>query len=255
MAQWLLVVATVLVVLGGVWGATAFRPGGRNIGTLSCMVLAFICQMGVLGIRGELRGKCPLGDYGEILAFLAWALVLFYLVVGPAYRLSLLGLFTAPVVAIFQVVAVLPGVMDRDPVAVVEVDPWGEAHAAFSVLSYGAFALAAIAALMFLVLNKKLKDQQLGSSLFRKLPPARSLLDSIVRLTSIGAGILTIGIISAFLMERDNTFDSHLVAAIATWLAYLAVVFMYFWRGITPRRLSSSVIIVFILSLLVFAFV
>ncbi|MDG2486340.1 MAG: cytochrome c biogenesis protein CcsA [Roseibacillus sp.] len=255
MAQWLLFVATILVLLGGVWGMTAFRPGGRNIGTLSCMILAFICQMGVLGIRGELRGKCPLGDYGEILAFLAWALVLFYLVVGPVYRVSLLGFFTAPVVAVFQLVALVPGVMDSDPVAVTKVDPWGEAHAAFSVLSYGAFALAAIAGLMFLVLNKKLKAQQLGSALFRRLPPVRSLLDSVVRLTSIGAGILTIGIISAFLMDRDNALGSHLVAAIATWLAYLGVVFMYFWRGITPRRLSSSVIIVFILSLLVFAFV
>ena len=255
MAQWLLVVATVLVVLGGVWGASAFRPGGQSIGSLSCMILAFGCQVGVLGIRGEMRGKCPLADYGEILAFLAWALVLFYLVVGPAYRLSLLGLFTAPVVAIFQLVALLPGVMESNPVAVNEVDPWGEAHAAFSVLSYGAFALAAIAAIMFLVLNKKLKEQQLSSSLFRKLPPARSLLDSIIRLTSIGAGILTIGIISAFLMERDSAVGSHLVAAIATWLAYLVVVLMYFWRGITPRRLSSSVIVVFILSLLVFAFV
>ena len=56
-------------------------------------------------------------------------------------------------------------------------------------------------------------------------------------------------------MERDSAVGSHLVAAIATWLAYLVVVLMYFWRGITPRRLSSSMIVVFILSLLVFAFV
>ncbi|MEE3178496.1 MAG: cytochrome c biogenesis protein CcsA [Verrucomicrobiota bacterium] len=255
MAQWLLVVATALVVLGGALGVQAVRAGTRKRGTIVCMLLAFLCQLGVLGARGELRGKCPLGDYGEILAFLAWSLVLFYLVVGPAYRISLLGLFTAPVVAIFQLVALVPGVMDRHPVEVEEVDPWGEAHAAFSVLSYGAFALAAVAALMFLVLNKKLKKHQLGSSLFRNLPPVRSLLDSVVRLTTMGAGILTVGIVAAFMMERENSYGTHLVAAVVTWLAYLVVIGLHFWRGITPRRLSGSVIVLFVLSLLVFAFV
>jgi len=255
MAQWLLVAATVFVILGGALGLRAVQSGARHMGTIVCMVLAFACQLGVLASRGELRGKCPLGDYGEILAFLAWSLVLFYLVVGPTYRISLLGLFTAPVVAVFQLVALVPGMMDRNPAKVEKVDPWGESHAAFSVLSYGAFALAAIAALMFLVLNKKLKEHQLGSSLFRNLPPVRSLLDSVARLTTLGAGILTVGIISAFMMERDNSSGSHLVAAVATWVAYLAVVVMYYWRGITPRRLSSSVILVFVLSLLVFAFV
>ena len=73
--------------------------------------------------------------------------------VGPTYRISLLGLFTAPVVAVFQLVALVPGMMDRNPAKVEKVDPWGESHAAFSVLSYGAFALAAIAALMLAALG------------------------------------------------------------------------------------------------------
>ena len=255
MAQWLLVAATALVVLGGALGVQAVRTGRRNRGTMVCMLLAFFCQLGLLGVRGELRGKCPLGDSGEILAFLAWSLVLFYLVVGPAYRISLLGLFTAPVVAIFQMVALLPGLLKHNLEKADQVDPWAEMHAAFSVLSYGAFALGAVAALMFLVLNKKLKEHQLSSSLFRNLPPVRSLLDSVVRLTTMGAGILTVGIMAAFMMDRDNSYGLHLVGAVVTWLAYLVVMGMHFWRGITPRRLSSSVIIIFVLSLLVFAFV
>lgn len=255
MAQWLLVAATVLVVLGGALGLQAVRAGSRSRWTVMCMLLAFVCQLGVLGVRGELRGKCPLGDYGEILAFLAWSLVLFYLVVGPAYRLSLLGLFTAPVVAIFQVVALAPGMLESEPKKVPEVDAWGEAHAAFSVLSYGAFALGAVAALMFLVLNKKLKDHQLGSSLFKNLPPARSLLNCVIRLTLLGAGILTVGIVAAFMMESRDSYFSHLVAAVGTWLSYLILLGWHFWRGITPRRLSTSVIVLFVLSLLVFAFV
>ena len=253
MAQWFPAAATVLVVIGGALGLHAVRAGTRHPWTLLCMVLAFACQLGMLGIRGELRGKCPLGDYGEILAFLAWSLVLFYLVVGPTYRISLLGLFTAPVVVVFQAIALVPGMMESEPVKVEKVDPWGEAHAAFSVLSYGAFALGAVAALMFLVLNKKLKNQQLSSSLFRNLPPVRSLLHSVVRLTMLGAGILTVGIATAFLMEQEKLSVTHLVAAVVTWLAYLTLISVHLYRGITPRRLASSVIVLFVLSLLVFA--
>ncbi len=253
MAQWLLIAATVLAVLGGTLGLLAVRHGYRSRWTVICMLATFVCQLGVLGVRGELRGKCPLGDYGEILAFLAWSLVLFYLVVGPAYRISLLGLFTAPVVTIFQVVAI--GLLEANPERVYEVNAWGEAHAAFSVLSYGAFALAAVAALMFLVLNKKLKDHELGSSLFKNLPPVRSLLDSVVRLTALGAGILTVGIVAAFMMRRGEDALPHLVAAMATWAAYLGLLVMHFWRGITPRRMSIGVMSLFVLSLLVFAFV
>ena len=253
MAQWLLIAATVFAVLGGTLGLLAVRDGHRSPWTLVCMLATFVCQLGVLGLRGEMRGKCPLGDYGEILAFLAWSLVLFYLVVGPTYRISLLGLFTAPVVAIFQVVAI--GLLESDVVKVHEVDAWGEAHAAFSVLSYGAFALAAVAALMFLVLNRKLKHHEFGSQLFNNLPPARSLLSSVVRLTMLGAGILTVGIVAAFMMQRTDEAVAHLVAAVATWVAYFSLIAMYFWRGVTPRRLSIGVMSLFVLSLIVFAFV
>ena len=54
------------------------------------------------GVRGQVRGSCPLHDPGEILAYLAWAVTIFYLVVGSAYRLSLLGVFSAPLVVVLQ---------------------------------------------------------------------------------------------------------------------------------------------------------
>lgn len=253
MAQWLLIAATVFAVLGGTLGLLAVREGRRSRWTLVCMAAAFVCQLGVLGIRGELRGKCPLGDYGEILAFLAWSLVFFYLVVGPAYRLSLLGLFTAPVVAIFQVVAI--GLLESDPPHADQIDGWAEAHAAFSVLSYGALALAAVAAIMFLVLNRLLKAHELGSKLFKNLPPVRSLMDSVVRLAVLGTAILTVGIFSGFMMTWDDSGLIHLIAAVVTWMAYVGLLILYFWRGVTPRRMSVGVIALFACSLLVFAFV
>lgn len=254
MEKWLLAGATVLVILGGGLGILALQRRKRSAWTLVCMIGAFALQMAFLGVRGEARGACPLGDYGEILAFLAWSLVLFYLLVGPTYRVSLLGLFTAPVVAVFQLVALVPGMMADEPQPVEGTTAWGEAHSAFSVLSYGAFALAAVAALMFLVLNRQLKDHHLNTGLFQILPPVRTLSISVVRLTALGAVILTVGMISGFLMEREGG-EAHLVAAVVIWAAYLGLLLLYLWRGMTPQRLSRGVIAIFAASLVVFAFV
>jgi len=254
MDKWLLAGSTVLVVLGGGLGLLALQRRQRSVWTLVSMLGAFVLQLAFLGVRGEARGACPLGDYGEILAFLAWSLVLFYLLVGPAYRLSLLGLFTAPVVVVFQLVALVPGMMMENPERVAEVNAWGEAHSAFSVLSYGAFALAAVAGLMFLVLNHQLKEHHLNTGLFAVLPPVRALSVSVVRLTILGVVILTVGMVSGFLMKREGG-KAHLSAAIMIWASYLALLGVHFWRGLTPLRMSLGVISLFVLSLIVFALV
>jgi hypothetical protein len=89
MDRWFLIVSTVLALIGGGWGMWSVSRGTRSRWTVVWMVAVFICQLGFLSIRGDLRGACPLRDTGEILVFLAWSLTLFYLLVGPAYRISL----------------------------------------------------------------------------------------------------------------------------------------------------------------------
>jgi ABC-type uncharacterized transport system permease subunit len=124
-----------------------------------------------------------------------------------------------------------------------------------SVLAYGALALAAVAGVMFLVLDKQLKEHHLKSGLFRNLPPVRELLVSLVRLLWLGGVLLTIGVVAGFLMPRSESALGHLIAAVAVWLAYAVLLAVKQVRGLTGRRLSLSAVGVFVLSLLVFAFV
>lgn len=255
MDRWFLIAATLLAAVGGILGMMSVHRGHRNHWTVAWMGAAFICQMGFLSVRGELRAACPLTDHGEILAFLAWSLTMFYLLVGPAYRLSLLGVFTAPVVVIFQTVALLPGTLTANPAKVVGGNPWHETHSAMSVLAYGALALAAVAGVMFLVLDRQLKEQDLKSGLFRNLPPVRELLVSLGRLLWLGAGLLTIGIVAGFLMPHTSSAWGHLIAAVAVWAGYIALLTVKQVRGLTGRRLSLSAVVLFLLSLAVFAFV
>ncbi|MEO7099440.1 MAG: cytochrome c biogenesis protein CcsA [Luteolibacter sp.] len=255
MDRWFLIAATLLAAIGAVWGMISVHRGHRSRLTLVWMVAAFVCQLGFLSVRGQMRAACPLVGTGEILAFLAWSLTLFYLLVGPAYRISLLGVFTAPVVVVFQTLALMPGTLAENPQRVIGGNGWHETHSAMSVLAYGALALAAVAGVMFLVLDKQLKEHHLKSGLFRNLPPVRELLISLVRLLWLGAVLLTIGIIAGFLMPRTTGAWGHLIAAVTVWVSYVLLIGIKTVRGLTGRRLSLSAVALFILSLVVFAFV
>ena len=133
-------------------------------------------------------------------------------------------MFTAPVVVVFQAIALLPGVLQADPQADHRAATRGtRLHSATSVLAYGALALAAVAGVMFLVLDRQLKEHHLQSGLFRNLPPVRELLVSLERLLWLGGGLLTVGILAGFLMPHDPAALGHLLAALAVWIGLCGV--------------------------------
>ncbi len=94
-------------------------------------------------------GRCPLTNLFEVFIFLAWSVSLIYLLIGPAYRLSLMGAFTAPLVFGLQIMALLAPIDRPHPMAP-SPSPWLELHASVSLIAYGAFALACVAGLMYL---------------------------------------------------------------------------------------------------------
>ena len=249
-----LIVAALLAGMAGYLGMRAVQHGQRSRWTVVWMLLSFVAQCGVLSVRGELRGQCPLGDVGEILVFLAWSMTIFYLLIGSTYRLSLLGVFSAPVVSTMLLIAVIPGVMEVSPEKAVDVEPWHETHAALSVLSYGALGLAAIAGVMFMVLNRKLKHHEMKSGLFLKLPPLNSITASMVRLVGVGTLVLTGGVFCGLLMP-DKTAGgwAHLWAAVAVWVSYTLLLTIWQVRGMSPVRMAINVVVLFFVSLVVFA--
>jgi ABC-type uncharacterized transport system permease subunit len=219
------------------------------------MAAVLISQLGYLMVRGEMRGACPLRSIGEIAVYLAWSVTLFYLLVGPVYRISLLGMFTAPLVVLFQGFALLPGFLEAAPERIAQTSAWGETHAATSVLAYGALALVAVAGVMFLVLDHQLKEHHLKGGLFRNLPPVRELLVSMERLLWLGMILLTLGLIAGILMPHGYGAIAHLIAAVIVWLAYAGLILVKRIRGLTGRRFAVGAVLLFVLSLGVFAFI
>jgi len=122
-------------------------------------------------------------------------------------------------------------------------NPWLEFHASFSLIAYGAFALAGIAGVMYLVQERQLKTHQLHS-VFYHLPPLTDLFAAITRLLWLGFALYTLGIVSGFFTGRPLP-RVQVVAAIAVWALYAAILQGRHLRRLAPKRVAALCIIGF----------
>ena len=216
-----------------------FRPRRFNF---VAILLGFALQSAFLSIRGHALGRCPITNLFEVFVFLAWSLALIYLAIGPAYRLSLMGAFTAPLVLLIQGFALLAPIDIRHPVRVA-VDPWLEFHASMSMIAYGAFALACVAGVMYLVQERQLKSHQLHS-IFYHLPPLPNLFSALIRLLWVGFALYTAGLISGFFTGGPLP-RLKMICAFAVWIFYGTILEGRHLHRLAPKRIAALCILAF----------
>src|SRR5690606_11094440 len=209
----------------------------------------FVCQTVFLNWRGQAIHGCPMTNPFELLTFVSWSVVLFYFVVGPAYRLSLLGVFTSPLAFLFQVAALLTPDARTGPVPRVSHGFWTELHAALSLLAYGAFGLAAAAGLMFLIEDRRLKRHSRMDGVFGHLPPIRNLSRAIHGLILTGTVLLTVGIVGAYQMPVRPP-GLKLAVVWLVWAVYAGMVLYERWRGMSARRAAGAAVAGFLIPVL-----
>jgi len=110
-------------------------------------------------------------------------------------------------------------------------------------VAYGAFALACIAGVMYLVQERQLKTHQLHS-IFYHLPPLFDLFAAITRLLWWGFLLYTVGIVSGFFTGHPLP-RVQVVAAIAVWLLYAAILQGRHLRWLAPKRVAALCILGF----------
>ncbi|QQL44336.1 cytochrome c biogenesis protein CcsA [Sulfuriroseicoccus oceanibius] len=224
----------------------ADRPWDTKRGLL---VVGIGCavQLLLLWYRGEAHGRCPITNSGEVLVFLAWSMVVWYLLFGSSYRLSLLGMCTMPLVVLLQGVALVPGVYQPLPEERVEtVNAVVELHAATAILGYGAFGLAAVASGMFVFQNWHLKRRRTSKAVFA-LPPITRLFDALIRLVTIGVVLLGASLsVSLLAMEQAGG-----VKAAIGWLVLGAFAILLVLRKVfhlSQKNVAWVVLLVFSLA-------
>lgn len=218
---------------GGVALARRQRDGGAGVILLTLLAGGLFFQTAGLYVRGLAVGGCPLGNKFEIVQFVAWSAMALYFLIGPAFRVSLLGLFAAGYAALLALAALLIPPWDGARQAMLlGKNPWIEFHAALAVFSYGVFGLLALTSIMHLLQTFSLKHKRLDG-LFWFLPSVVQLDQINFRLLLAGTALLTVslGVGASWWVRQPASVDwPKLVVTIAVWAAYL-VVLVQRWRG------------------------
>ena len=230
-----LMAATVLFLGGFAHAISALRRGAYRPSWTAMALMAggFLCQSLFLYLRGQELRRCPVTNPMELMTFTAWTMVMFYFVVGSAYRWSLLGAFTAPLAFAMQLTALLK---PDSPAAPLTKPPgvWTELHVTLSLLAYGAYALAFVAGVMFLLQDRLLKKHA-NLSLMLRLPPVHHLTKATRGLILTGTLLLTAGIVAAYQMP-ERPAASKLFVVWTVWSAYVLLGIYEVWRGMSARR-------------------
>jgi len=245
----------VLLYTGGfVFGlAHVSRARKHSRAALFGIVLTgFVAQTIGLYLRGIVSGSCPLGNRFEIVQFTVWSLILLYMAVGPVFRMSLLGFFSAGLAAFLGILSLVVPQWDgpRNP-HIFGINIWIELHAALAIFSYGVFGILALTCAMYLLQNYSLKRKK-TKGLFPFLPSIIQLDQMILRLLMTGVGLLTFSLIMGsfyWLQNLGSVNWPKLAVTIAIWFAYLLVAFLRLRKNVVAHTLAWTCILLFVVAL------
>ncbi len=244
------------------WIAAALYSGGFLFATVSLirskrhsnsfmffiMAAGFLVQTFGLYLRGRAAGGCPIGNTFEILQFTTWSATALYFIVGPVFRLSLLGYFTAVFSAATSITSlVVPSWDAVRRAGQFGGGAWIEFHAALALFSYGVFGLLALTSVMYLLQWFSIKRQQMGG-LFSFLPPMRALDQINIRLLATGSALLGASIPVGLVHWMGNAgynANSSMFFLAAIWLVYTVLLILRLTNILLARRLAWASIILF----------
>ncbi len=242
-----------------IYSVFLWRNGFRRDNRVSylLLLLAFGFHTAAMVQRGVRLDRCPVTNLYEATIFAMWALVALYLASGLWSRIRFLGAFASPVLFAIGVFALMPSLDPaRNPRPELST-AWTSLHAALMSLSYGAFGLSAVAALMFLTQERNLKFHKL-QAIFSLMPPIQRLEAAVSRLLVAGFILLTLGLLSGVvdLTQINNPQlyrgDPKIVWSVVVWLLYLGLLIMRWRFAQGGRRFALSAIGSFVFVLLTF---
>jgi ABC-type uncharacterized transport system permease subunit len=186
----------------------------------------------------------------------AWTILAAYLVIGAWPRLRFLGAFAAPVLFGIGVFASMPQLDPPHDGQSTFVGGWVSLHATLTLLSYGAFGLASVAALMYLSQDHDLKFRKLRA-VFSLVPPIQRLEVVIGRLLLSGFILLTVGLLSgATAIQSSPTLsywsDPKVLWSGCVWALYLTLLILRWRYAHRGRRFALSALGGFAFVLLTF---
>ena len=236
--------AVIVYGLSALCCALVWRKGFRedSLANYLLVLAGFLFHTTAMFMRGFSLSKCPIYNLHEATVFATWALLAAYLMLGLWPRWRFLLAFTSPILFAAGVFALMPNLDPPHTSSLVLTGVGPSLHATLSLLSYGAFALSAVSAMMFLMQERDLKQHKLRA-LLSLLPPLERLDRVVSRSLVAGFVLLTLGLLTGFaglkhLTEKWSLDDANILWSVLVWFLYGSLLLLRWRFAHRGRRLA-----------------
>lgn len=250
-----LVLSLVAYAAGSAAALRALRGGNPRAlrGARGCAgagVLAYAAHLAWASVSGE---PLPVADAAEAFAFLSAAAVAGGIVLDWARKLSILTIGTLPLGAATSGLALalwLSSPPGKPPVPGGAEGPWTVLHVLVALASYGAFALAFVTGVLYLVEHRQLKHHGAGSIL-GFMPSLETVSKINVRAMAVGVLLLLAGLLVGYLQARElyrrefDRLDPKILLTSLTFLVYLGILILSARPAFKGRRTALGSILGF----------
>ncbi len=222
----------------------------------------FIFHTMAIAIGWRERGHFPVVSPREVSSFIAWAIVVYYLIIRRRINARALPAFLLPLVFIFVLASLLmpppaeplPRVLEGAIAATTFTRIIFPIHVTLVIFSYAAFVLTTVCGVMYLIQEHELKAKHFGPA-FDRLPALNTCDEIGHRSVSLGFVLLTLGLVTGIFWnnQRDGRYwhnDPKEVMALVTWIVYLFLLHYRLTAGWRGRRVAWLSIVGFIVVML-----
>lgn len=212
------------------------------------MLAAFALHTLSLIASGIHSGNFPVNNFRETLSVTAWAIAAVFIGFSLVYKLKVLGVYAAPLIALTLIAAnQMPDTVAQNPQLFKSW--WLAAHIVTIFIGNAAFALASGLGVLYLLQEGAIKRKRRGF-FFSRLPSLELLDTTGYSCLVIGFTMLTIGLITGVVYAKAIwshfwCWDPKEVWSSITWLFYAALLHGRLAGGWRGRRTAIMAIVGF----------
>lgn len=237
----------------GFWGILA-RSDVIKRWACFLAIAGFICQTSML-VLGVHKAGLSLGAYMQMLA---WFLVLCGIAVWIKFKQDMILLFAVPLCLVLFALS--------EPFLKFFIQLPSSLNASFYMLHIGSLLLslaliliAAVACMLFLNLQKRIKNKHMGKGWWQDMPALAMLEKIAVTATGIAFPLYTLGIVAGLFWAKPVfgtriTGDPKEIISIVIWFMFATLFYGRFaksWKGRKPARLTVAIFLVSLISLII----
>jgi ABC-type uncharacterized transport system permease subunit len=193
-------------------------------------------------------GHLPVANFYQALSLCAFLIALVFLAVQWRYKFSSTSVVLFPLIFVMTLVSAMERPVATWPDPRVR-DTWLIVHIFLVLAGYAALLLTAVAAVAYLIQERRLKSKQ-TSTFLERLPPLATLDNLISKSLGLGFAFITLGVVFGLMwafIESGTRWigEARVTLSLFTWVLLLVMMFLRSsagWRGRKAAVMAIAVL-------------